>query len=66
MPLCIGTGNGQAFTDMVVYECFFGRTDGTFDCLQLLRDLYTRAILLQHGDNGAKVAAGTLEALYDR
>jgi hypothetical protein len=56
----------EAVTDVIVNQSLLGVLDRALDRLQLLSKLQTRPALLDHLDDGAKMAIGTLETLDDR
>jgi hypothetical protein len=53
-------------TEVIVNQSLLGVLDRALDRLQLLSELQTRPALLDHLDDGVKVAIGTLETLDDR
>jgi hypothetical protein len=56
----------EAVTDMIVNQSLLGVLDRALDRLQLLSKLQTRPALLDHLDDHAKMAVGTLETPDDR
>jgi hypothetical protein len=56
----------EAMIDVVVNQGLLGVLDRALDRLELLRNLHAGPALLDHLDDHAKVAIGTLEALDDR
>jgi hypothetical protein len=56
----------EAVVDVIVNQGLLGVLDGALDRLKLLRDLRARPALLDHLDDHAKMAIGTLETLDDR
>jgi hypothetical protein len=51
--------------DVVVDQSLLGLSDCLLDGVDLLRDVEARAPILDHGDYGAEVTLGPLEALHD-
>lgn len=58
-------GMDEAMVDMVVDERSLSAGDGVLDRLQLLRDVYARALLIDHPDDAAQVAGGPVETFDD-
>jgi hypothetical protein len=52
--------------DVIVNQSFLGVLDRALDRLELLCDLHAGPALLDHLDDHAKMAIGTLETLDDR
>ena len=50
---------------MVVDQCLLGLSDGLFDGLQLLSDIETRPLRLDHVDDAAQMPFGTTQAPDD-
>jgi hypothetical protein len=51
--------------DVVVHQRLLGAGDGTFDGLQLLRDIEAATVFLEHADDAVQVALGPFQALDD-
>src|SRR5678815_1389440 len=62
-PLC--TRGVEAVAEVIVNQRLLGILDGAFDGLQLLSNLSAGPLLLDHLDDGLKMAVGAFQALGD-
>jgi hypothetical protein len=56
----------QAIADVIMNQGFLGALYRALDRLQLLGNLQTWSVILDHFDDGLKVTVGTLETSDDR
>jgi hypothetical protein len=62
----VAHGVVETMIDVIVHQGLLGAGDGTFDGLQLLRDIEAAAAFLEHADNAAcRWPFGSFEALDD-